>query len=45
MSSTAASSVIGGKAALSASAIVAEAVTGSHVLKIEGYSLTKGRGN
>ncbi|KAG2563456.1 BTB/POZ and MATH domain-containing protein 2-like [Panicum virgatum] len=31
--------------ALSASTIVAEAVTGSHVLKIEGYSLTKGLGN
>ena len=31
--------------ATSASAIVAKAVTGSHVLKIEGYSLTKGLGN
>lgn len=30
---------------LSASAIVAEAVTGSHDLKIEGYFLTKGHGN
>ncbi|PVH34505.1 hypothetical protein PAHAL_8G234300 [Panicum hallii] len=29
----------------SSSAIVAEAVTGSHVLKIEGYSRTKGIGN
>ncbi|KAF8754890.1 hypothetical protein HU200_011363 [Digitaria exilis] len=29
---------------LSSSAIVAEAVTGSHVLKIEGYSLIKGLG-
>ncbi|CAL4979522.1 unnamed protein product [Urochloa decumbens] len=33
------------KAETSASAIVADAVTGSHVLKIEGYSLTKGLGN
>ncbi|KAL6907742.1 hypothetical protein ACP4OV_001912 [Aristida adscensionis] len=30
---------------VSASAIVAEAVEGSHVLKIEGYSRTKGLGN
>ncbi|CAL4983186.1 unnamed protein product [Urochloa decumbens] len=47
MSSTAATSALGGNAgeALSSSAIVAEAVTGSHVLKIEGYSLIKGHGN
>ncbi|CAO2149779.1 unnamed protein product [Urochloa humidicola] len=31
--------------AMSASAIIADAVTGSHVLKIEGYSRTKGLGN
>ncbi|KAJ1276466.1 hypothetical protein BS78_05G217000 [Paspalum vaginatum] len=30
---------------LTASAIVAEAVTGSHVLEIKGYSLSKGLGN
>ncbi|CAM0148152.1 unnamed protein product [Urochloa decumbens] len=30
---------------MSTSAIVVEATTGSHVLKIEGYSLTKGHGN
>ncbi|KAJ1255705.1 hypothetical protein BS78_K168600 [Paspalum vaginatum] len=30
---------------LTASAIVAEAATGSHVLEIKGYSLTKGLGN
>ncbi|CAO2149778.1 unnamed protein product [Urochloa humidicola] len=47
MSSTAAASAVGinyGEA-LSTSAIIAEAVTGSHVLKIEGYSLLKGLGN
>jgi speckle-type POZ protein len=31
--------------AVTTSAIVAEAVTGSHVLQIKGYSLTKGLGN
>lgn len=50
MSSTAASGAVGGASSsdiegFSTSAIVAEAVTGSHVLKIEGYSLTKGLGN
>ncbi|KAL6907746.1 hypothetical protein ACP4OV_001916 [Aristida adscensionis] len=39
-----AASAAGGEA-MSASTIVAEAVTGSHVLKIEGYSRTKGLGN
>ena len=38
-------SVGGGEPSLSASAIVAPAVSGSHVLSIEGYSLTKGLGN
>nr|CAB3490359.1 unnamed protein product [Digitaria exilis] len=51
MSGTVASGAVGGSTssndgeALSASAIVVEAVTGSHVLKIEGYSLCKGHGN
>ncbi|CAL4979523.1 unnamed protein product [Urochloa decumbens] len=47
MSSTAAASAVGSNAgeALSSSAIVAEAVIGSHVLKIEGYSVIKGHGN
>ncbi|RLM57977.1 hypothetical protein C2845_PM18G11300 [Panicum miliaceum] len=44
MSSSVAAAV-GGEAMTSASAIVAEAVTGSHVLKIEGYSRTKRLGN
>ncbi|KAI4970452.1 hypothetical protein ZWY2020_001366 [Hordeum vulgare] len=35
----------GGELSLSASAIVAPAVSGSHVLRIDGYSLTKGLGN
>ncbi|KAF7061909.1 LOW QUALITY PROTEIN: hypothetical protein CFC21_068561 [Triticum aestivum] len=34
-----------GRGGLTASAIVAPAVSGSHVLKIEGYSRTKGLGN
>ncbi|XBI12546.1 hypothetical protein VPH35_139403 [Triticum aestivum] len=38
-------SVVGGEPSLSASAIVAPAVSGSHVLRIDGYSLTKGLGN
>ncbi|XP_062198196.1 BTB/POZ and MATH domain-containing protein 2-like [Phragmites australis] len=48
MSSSAPSAVgsgDGGTPALSASAIVADAVTGSHVLKINGYSRTKGLGS
>ena len=44
MSSSAAAAAAAAEAT-SASAIVAKAVTGSHVLKIEGYSLTKGLGN
>ncbi|CAL4986483.1 unnamed protein product [Urochloa decumbens] len=43
MSISAATAV--GSKVTSASAIVADAVSGSHVLKIEGYSLTKGLGN
>ncbi|OEL16022.1 BTB/POZ and MATH domain-containing protein 2 [Dichanthelium oligosanthes] len=43
MTSSAASAVRG--EAMSASAIVAATATGSHVLKIEGYSRTKGLGN
>ncbi|KAL6654209.1 hypothetical protein ACP70R_007674 [Stipagrostis hirtigluma subsp. patula] len=43
MSSSSVSS--SGKRALSSSAIVAEAVQGSHVLRIEGYSRTKSLGN
>ncbi|KAI4986057.1 hypothetical protein ZWY2020_018687 [Hordeum vulgare] len=39
------SSYRSGIAGLTASAIVAPAVSGSHVLKIEGYSRTKGLGN
>lgn len=38
-------SVDDGEPSLSASAIVAPAVSGSHVLRIDGYSLTKGLGN
>jgi len=45
MSSPAVAAAGGGEAMKSASAIVAEAVTGSHVLKIEGYSGTKVLGN
>jgi speckle-type POZ protein len=45
MSSTAESAVGSGHGeAVTTSAIVAEAVTGSHVLQIKGYSLTKGLG-
>jgi speckle-type POZ protein len=35
----------GGEPSLTASAIVAPAVSGSHILRIEGYSRTKGLGN
>lgn len=47
MASTAESAVGSsyGEALMTTSAIVAEAVTGSHVLQIRGYSLTKGHGN
>ena len=38
-------SVAGSSDANSASAIVAMALEGSHVLKIDGYSRTKGLGN
>ena len=35
-------SVVGGEPSLSASAIVAPSVSGSHILRIDGYSRTKG---
>ncbi|KAF8673392.1 hypothetical protein HU200_048956 [Digitaria exilis] len=45
MSSSTASSMGSAGVPMTASSIVADAVTGSHVLKIEGYSRTKGLGN